>query len=165
MANDVPAWRQYLSEKLNPVQPSIAAQEPFSSPENIVDFEKAYREIEIVHRSVDMVINALVEVPLIIEGGSPSKKVNKLLQNKYDPAPMFTNKHPIMSELMKKMGVTRGDSVTFYGKVNQSEFFAENLTVYIHSNEYMKQNHPKTYNFIEALLKEYGIFNTFKIAK
>ena len=48
MAQDVPAWRQYLSEKLNPIQPSIAAQEPFSSPENIVDFEKAYREIEIV---------------------------------------------------------------------------------------------------------------------
>ena len=84
MANDVPAWRQYLSEKLNPVQPSIAAQEPFSSPENIVDFEKAYREIEIVHRSVDMVINALVEVPLIVEGGSPSKKVNKLIKNKTD---------------------------------------------------------------------------------
>ncbi len=85
MANDVPSWRQYLSEKLNPVQPSIAAQEPFSSPENIVDFEKAYREIEIVHRSVDIVINALIEVPLIIEGGSPSKKVNKLLQNKPNP--------------------------------------------------------------------------------
>ena len=60
MANDVPSWRQYLSEKLNPVQPSIASQEPFSSPDNIVDFEKAYREIEIVHRSVDIVINALI---------------------------------------------------------------------------------------------------------
>ena len=85
MAQDVPAWRQYLSEKLNPIQPSIAAQEPFSSPENIVDFEKAYREIEIVHRSVDIVINALIEVPLVIEGGSPSKKVHKLLQNKPNP--------------------------------------------------------------------------------
>ena len=79
MASEVPAWRQWISEKLNPVQPSIAAQEPFSSPENIVDFEQAYREIEIVHRSVEIIINALIEVPLRIEGGSPSKKVNKLL--------------------------------------------------------------------------------------
>ena len=59
MAKDVPMWRQWVSEKLNPVQPSIAAQEPFSSPDNIVDFKKAYREIEIVHRSVDIIINAL----------------------------------------------------------------------------------------------------------
>jgi HK97 family phage portal protein len=85
MASEVPAWRQWISEKLNPVQPSIAAQEPFSSPENIVDFEQAYREIEVVHRSVDIIINALIEVPLRIEGGSPSKKVNKLLNSKPNP--------------------------------------------------------------------------------
>lgn len=81
----VPLWRQWISEKLNPIQPSIAAQEPFSSPENIVDFETAYREIEIVHRAVDMVINAMIEIPLIVEGNSPSKKVNRLLNQKPNP--------------------------------------------------------------------------------
>jgi len=85
MAKDVPMWRQWVSEKLNPVQPSIAAQEPFSSPENIVDFKKAYREIEIVHRSVDIIINALIEVPIVVEGGPPAKKVHKLISLKPNP--------------------------------------------------------------------------------
>ena len=92
-------------------------------------------------------------------------EVNHLIQNKYDPLPLFGQTRFIMSKLMRKMKVNFSDSATFYGQVNHSEFFAENLTVYIHSNEYMKQNHKKAYNFIEALLKEYGIFNTFKIAK
>ena len=85
MAKDVPMWRQWASEKLNPVQPSIAAQEPFSSPENIVDFKKSYREIEIVHRSVDIIINALIEVPIVVEGGPPAKKVHKLISLKPNP--------------------------------------------------------------------------------
>ena len=51
---------QWISQKLNPAQPSIAALEPFASPETIVDFEQAYREIEVVHRSVDMIINAMI---------------------------------------------------------------------------------------------------------
>ena len=76
-------FREWLAEKLNPAQPSIASLEPYASPEAIVDFEQAYREIEIVHRSVDIVNNALIEVPLVIEGGSPSKKVHKLLYYRY----------------------------------------------------------------------------------
>ena len=79
MAKETPEWRQWLSEKLNPAQPSIASLEPYASPETIVDFEQAYREIEIVHRSIEMCINAMTDVPLIVEGGSPSKKVNKIL--------------------------------------------------------------------------------------
>jgi len=84
MATEVPTWRQYLSEKLNPAQPSIASLEPFASPETIVDYEQAYREIEVVHRSVEMVINALTEIPLIVDGGA-AKKVNKLLNVKPNP--------------------------------------------------------------------------------
>jgi HK97 family phage portal protein len=86
MANkEVPAWRQWISEKLNPAQPSIASLEPFASPETIVDYLQAYREIEIVHRAVEMVISACVEVPLIIEGSGPAKKLNKLLNIKPNP--------------------------------------------------------------------------------
>ena len=80
MANkNVPVWRQWLSEKLNPAQPSIASLEPFASPETIVDYEQAYREIEIIHRAVEMVISACVDVPFIVEGGGPVKRVHKLL--------------------------------------------------------------------------------------
>ena len=60
MAKETPEWRQWLSEKLNPAQPSIASLEPYASPETIVDFEQAYREIEIVHRSIEMCINCLL---------------------------------------------------------------------------------------------------------
>lgn len=81
----VPRWREWLSEKLNPAQPSIASLEPYASPENTHDFEQAYREVEIVNRSIEMCINALTELPLIVEGGSPSKKINKLLNERPNP--------------------------------------------------------------------------------
>src|SRR5210317_1092156 len=82
--NDRRGFREWVAEKLNPAQPSIASLEPFASPETIVDYEQAYREIEVVHRSVEMVINALTEIPLNISGGS-AKKVNKLMNIKPNP--------------------------------------------------------------------------------
>lgn len=82
---ETPQWRQWLSEKLNPAQPSIASLEPFASPETIVDYEQAYREIEIIHRAVEMIINACVEIPLVVEGSGPAKKLNKLLNIKPNP--------------------------------------------------------------------------------
>lgn len=83
--NEVPVWRQWIAEKLNPAQPSMASLEPYASPESIVDYEQAYREIEVIHRSVEMVINACVEIPVIIEGAGPAKKINKLLNVKPNP--------------------------------------------------------------------------------
>jgi HK97 family phage portal protein len=85
MADEKLGFRGWLAEKLNPAQPSIASLEPFASPETITDFEQAYREIEVVHRSVEMVINACVEIPLIVEGSSPAKKVNRMLNYKPNP--------------------------------------------------------------------------------
>lgn len=82
---DTPRWREWLSEKLNPAQPSIASLEPYASPETIVDFEQAYREIEIIHRAVEMVISACVDTPLKITGNTPAKKVNKLLNIRPNP--------------------------------------------------------------------------------
>ena len=55
MADEKLGFRGWLAEKLNPAQPSIASLEPYASPETITDFEQAYREIEVVHRSVEMV--------------------------------------------------------------------------------------------------------------
>ena len=78
-------WRQWLSEKLNPAQASIASLEPYASPETIVEYEQAYREIEIVHRAIDLVVNACAEIPFIVEGAGPAKKVNKILNVKPNP--------------------------------------------------------------------------------
>jgi HK97 family phage portal protein len=84
--DDLRGIRKFVANvlKLNPAQPSIASLEPFASPETIVDFEQAYREIEVIHRSVDMIINAMCEIPFVVGGGA-SKKVNKLLNIKPNP--------------------------------------------------------------------------------
>ena len=84
---ELKGFRKWAADrlKLNPAQPSIASLEPFASPETIVDFEQAYREIEVIHRSVEMIINACIEIPLIVEGSSPAKKVNRILNIKPNP--------------------------------------------------------------------------------
>lgn len=81
----VPVWRQWVAEKLNPAQPAIASLEPYASPETIVDYQQAYKEIEIISRAVEMVISGCVEIPLIVEGSGPAKKVNKLLNIRPNP--------------------------------------------------------------------------------
>ncbi len=62
-------FREYLAEKLNPAQPAIATDEGTAGPDNIVDWKTAYSEIEIVHRSVEIIINACVKIPYLIKSG------------------------------------------------------------------------------------------------
>lgn len=83
-------WRRWVSEKLNPAQPSIAAAESSTSPQNIWDYRQAYNEIEIIHRAVELIINACVEVPIVVEGTGPAKKINKLLNKRPNP---FEDRH------------------------------------------------------------------------
>ena len=43
---ELKGFRRWISAdrlKLNPAQPSIAALEPYASPETIVDYEQAYQ--------------------------------------------------------------------------------------------------------------------------
>ena len=85
MSNEVPAWRQWVSEKLNPAQPSLAAAQPYVSPEVVADYKQAYREVEVVNRSIELIINGLIEIPIIVEGGGAVKKVDKLLNRAPNP--------------------------------------------------------------------------------
>jgi len=71
--------RAWVAEKLNPVQPSIARDAGYQVPETIVDYERAYRDVEVIRRAVDIIINACANVPLTIDGGAAPKKLNKLL--------------------------------------------------------------------------------------
>lgn len=77
--------RSWLAEKLNPVQPSIARDEGYQSPQIITEFERAYRDVEVIRRAVDIIINACTNVPLVIEGGAAPKKLNKLLNLSPNP--------------------------------------------------------------------------------
>lgn len=85
MAKDVSRFRQWLSEKLNPAQYAISSSESVAMPESILEYQEAYQEIELINRAVDMIINAFVEIPFIVEGSSPAKKVNNLLNNRPNP--------------------------------------------------------------------------------
>lgn len=72
--------------KLNPAQRAIYADEYSAPPEAIVDVITAYEEIEVINRSVDIIVSGCVEVPFSIEFGTgPAKKVNKLLNENPNP--------------------------------------------------------------------------------
>lgn len=77
-------FRDWITEKLNPAQPFIASQDPYNLPDNIVSFESAYREIEIVHRSIEVIVNGAVSVPLLVDGGA-AKKIYKIMNVKPNP--------------------------------------------------------------------------------
>lgn len=75
----------WLVEKLNPAQPQIHTRQPFASPQPIVDYKAAYDQIEVIHRAVEMIVSACVEVPFDITNGGPVKKLNKLLNDRPNP--------------------------------------------------------------------------------
>ena len=81
--------RSYISQKLNPAQPSIAIDNGKSvSPANISDYKKAYREIEIVYRCLDLIVGSCVEIPFLVESDSirpPIDRIDKMLN--YYPNP------------------------------------------------------------------------------
>jgi len=78
----------WIREKLNPIQPYLQSQEPLIQPESNVDFRTAYDQVEIVHRCVEMMINAVVGIPYAVEPGSqggPVKKLDRLLNERPNP--------------------------------------------------------------------------------
>lgn len=75
----------WLVEKLNPAQPQIHTRQPFASPQSNVDFRAAYDQIEVIHRAVEMIVSACVEIPFEITDGGPAKKLNKLLNERPNP--------------------------------------------------------------------------------
>jgi len=77
--------RSWLSEKLNPVQSSIARDAGYQTPETIVDFERAFRDVEVIRRAVDIIVGACSNVPFVVEGGAAPKKTNKLLNLNPNP--------------------------------------------------------------------------------
>lgn len=79
---------QWIREKLNPIQPYLQSQEPLIQPDSNVDFRAAYDQVEIIHRCIEMIINATVLVPFEITAGpsgGPIKKVSKLLNDRPNP--------------------------------------------------------------------------------
>ena len=80
----VARWREWVAEKLNPAQPSIASTADNVSSSSDIDYREAYEEIEVIRRSIEMIINAACEVPFEVAGG-PEKKIHKLLNSRPNP--------------------------------------------------------------------------------
>ena len=68
--------------KLNPAQAAIASSETNSSAEDIINYQTAYDDIEIINRSIDLIINAAVSIPFKVQGAGALDKVDKLLNFK-----------------------------------------------------------------------------------
>lgn len=78
----------WLKEKLNPIQPYLQSQEPLIQPESNVDYRAAYDQVEIIHRCVEMIVNAVAGVPFAVENGpqgGPVKKLSRLLNSRPNP--------------------------------------------------------------------------------
>jgi SPP1 gp7 family putative phage head morphogenesis protein len=86
-----------------------------------------------------------------------------LIHNQHDPT---NGGRAILRAEANKKGIKITDSLTMYGETNWSEFWAEQMTIYIHSNKHMKKNHLKMFNFIEDMFEVYGIDKkTIRLAK
>ena len=76
-----------IISRINPAQPNMAKSEGKKSvpTQRTYSVIKAYRDIEIINRSVELIVSACTEVPLIIDGPKEYKKINKLLNRMPNP--------------------------------------------------------------------------------
>lgn len=79
---------KWIREKLNPIQPYLQSQEPLIHPDSNIDYRAAYDQVELIHRCVEMIVNAVVGIPFAVTAdslGGPVKKVSKLLNSRPNP--------------------------------------------------------------------------------
>ena len=144
-------WREYFSEKLNPAQASIHSMDPISTGTNIAEFEKAYQQIEIIHRAVEMVINACVEIPLIVEGTGPVKKVDKILNKRPNP---FEDRCRLFRRAFLDFQI---DGNAFF-------YYDGNDLFVLPANDVTVVSDAKTFNFTSSLKKRSSFFDTLMIS-
>ena len=103
--------RDWIVEKLNPAQASIATQEISAPPTNIVDFEQAYREIDIINRSVDIIISGCADTPFEVDGAL-AKKFDRLVNHRPNP---FENRNSFFRRAFLDFMVD-GNTFFYYDK-------------------------------------------------
>jgi phage portal protein BeeE len=75
------AWYDFIlgrnaesdEEKLNPSQYVIARNEGFNieSRENVLSYRNAYEQLEVVHRAVNMIVDACSDIPFLVQDQIP----------------------------------------------------------------------------------------------
>jgi len=82
------------------------------------------------------------------------------IQNKKDPG------DKIIKQYFRNKGLKLSDAPSYYGETNHHEFWTESFTMYVYSNNFLKTNHPKIFQFVEDYLDEMKIDKkTIKIAE
>ena len=75
------AWYDFIlgrnaesdEEKLNPSQYVISRNEGFNieSRENVLSYRNAYEQLEVVHRAVNMIVDACSDIPFLVQDQIP----------------------------------------------------------------------------------------------
>jgi HK97 family phage portal protein len=150
MARDIPVWRQWVAEKLNPAQPSLAAAQPYVSPEIIADYKQAYREVEVVNRAIELIINGLIEIPIIVEGGGAVKKVDKLLNRAPNP---FEDRVKLFRRAFLDY-LLDGNAFFYYDKTNIYVLPANDMEVIPDKKTFISH-----YNFLIRNIQQSSVYN------
>ena len=112
------AWTDWIVEKLNPAQPSIALSSGTSvSSGVIVDYKKAYKEIDVINRSVEMIINACMEIPFEVQsanGRGPTDRLNRLLNKNPNP---FEDRNKLLRRAFLDL-IIEGNCFFYYDKTS-----------------------------------------------
>jgi HK97 family phage portal protein len=64
-----------VEEKLNPVQPYIGGNDTASSREPTFSYEKAYEDLEVVNRGVNMIVDDVAEIPTTVSRANAFKGI------------------------------------------------------------------------------------------
>jgi HK97 family phage portal protein len=142
--------RSYLSLKLNPAQPSIAIDHGKSvSPANISDYKKAYREIEIVYRCLDLIVGSCVEIPFLVESDSirpPIDRIDKMLN-------YYPNPHEDKFKLFRKA------YLDFYLDGNAFFYYDKEASKIYHLPANRVTIIPDERTYIKKFVYNYGVGN------
>ena len=127
--------KDWLVEKLNPAQPTIARMEGSKSvPEpRTHSVISSYKNIEIINRAVQLIINACNEIPFIIEGPNEYKKINRMLNIKPNP-------WEDRSQLFRRAYLDfmlYGNAFFYYDKSDLYLLPAENIKVHPHEKKFI----------------------------
>ena len=97
------AWYDFIlgrnaesdEEKLNPSQYVIARNEGFNieSRENVLSYRNAYEQLEVVHRAVNMIVDACSDIPFLVQDQIPgsSPVYRNIIRTRVD---LLLNKEP-----------------------------------------------------------------------
>ena len=147
------AWYDFIlgrnaesdEEKLNPSQYVISRNEGFNieSRENVLSYRNAYEQLEVVHRAVNMIVDACSDIPFLVQdqipGSSPvyrnirRTRVDLLLNKEPNPfQDISTFKRNLIIDLL-----IDGNIFIYFDGAHLYHLPAEKVTIYSDDDTYI----------------------------